>query len=74
MTDEQIRATCHDYGIAVYQVGQVYDNAPPEFLKKYFVAITAQDDGIAVETIPLANSENEAYHNAYTALMGVSGT
>jgi len=59
---------CHRHGVAVYEVGQVYGNAPPEFLKKWFVAITAGDDGIAVESIPLADSEGEAYQIAVTAL------
>lgn len=60
---------CHRHGVAVYQVGQVYGNAPPEFLKKYFVAVTVGDfPGVAIEAIPLAESEEEAYRIAVTAL------
>lgn len=69
MNSKEIREACHDLGITVYQVGQVYDNAPAEFLKKYFVAITAGDDGIAAETIPLGDTEEHAYQIAYERLI-----
>lgn len=66
MTAEDI---CHQHGVAVYQVGEVYDNAPPEFLAKYFVAVTAGDfPGIEIEAIPLTDSEAEAYQIAVTTL------
>lgn len=60
---------CHQHGIAVYQVGEVYGNAPPEFLKKYFVAVTVgYFPDVEIEAIPLAESEEEAYQIAVTAL------
>lgn len=60
---------CHRHGIAVYQVGQVYGEAPPEFLKKFFVSVTGDSFGeFDIEAIPLADTRAEAYEIAANSL------
>lgn len=55
----------HRHGVSVHQVGDVYDNAPAETLKKWFVAVRGGDfPEIDITAIPLADSANDAYANA----------
>lgn len=61
---------CNAHGITVYQVGDVYGNAPPEVLKKYFVAVTCGDfPGIAIDALPLCDTEAAAYELAAHQLL-----
>lgn len=60
---------CQRHGVAVYQVGQVYGEAPPEFLRKFFVAVTGDDfREFDIEAIPLADTRAEAYQIAADSL------
>lgn len=52
---------CQDVGVTVHQVGEVYGAAPPEFLKKFFIATSADLPGLNVEALPLSDTEAEAY-------------
>lgn len=56
---------CQLHGIAIYQVGQVYGEAPPEFLRKFFVAVPGESfSEFDIEAIPLADTRAEAYELA----------
>jgi len=60
---------CQLHGIAIYQVGQVYGEAPPEFLRKFFVSVHADDfKEFDIEAIPLADTRAEAYQIAADSL------
>jgi len=62
---DAIERLCHENGVSVHQVGDVYGDAPPEILRKWFVAVTGNDfPDIDVAAIPLADSQDEAYVNA----------
>lgn len=61
---------CNAAGIVVYQVGDVYDNAPPAILGKYFIAVTCGNfPGIAIDALPLCDTEAAAYELAAHQLL-----
>ena len=69
MSPNEIRDLCHSRGIAVYQVGEVFGNAPPATLRQWFVAFSPESfPGIEAEALPLANTADDAYRNAVRIL------
>ncbi len=60
---------CQLHDVAIYQVGQVYGEAPPEFLRKFFVAVPGDSfTEFDIKAIPLADTRAEAYQIAADSL------